>query len=79
MLLKQSGIAFYLLYLSGDLESNPGPVKDPCGLCSKDSRSNQRAIRVPKSPLFDATQCDLSRFREILEKIEEKNRNSEAT
>ena len=37
--------ASYLLLLAGDVSSNPGPVKDPCAICSKGCRSNQRAIQ----------------------------------
>ena len=32
------------LLLSGDLELNPGPVTDPCGVCSKGVRKNQQGI-----------------------------------
>ena len=46
LLFKQAGIAVYLLYLSGDLDINPGPVKDPCRICTKGCRSNQRAIQM---------------------------------
>lgn len=45
LLFKQARVAMYLLYLSGDLEINPGPVKDPCRICTKGCRSNQRAIQ----------------------------------
>ena len=37
--------ASYLLLLAGDVSSKPGPVKDPCTICSKGCRSNQRAIQ----------------------------------
>ena len=37
-------ILFMLLLLCGDIESNPGPVQFPCGVCEKDVRENQRAI-----------------------------------
>ena len=37
-------ILFILLLLCGDIESNPGPVQFPCGVCEKDVRDNQRAI-----------------------------------
>lgn len=45
LLFKQARVAMHLLYLSGDLEINPGPVEDPCRICSKGCRSNQRAIQ----------------------------------
>jgi hypothetical protein len=31
-----------LLILSGDIALNPGPVKYPCGKCSKPVRKNQK-------------------------------------
>ena len=31
-------ILFMLLLLCGDIESNPGPVQFPCGVCEKDVR-----------------------------------------
>ena len=34
-----------LILLSGDINLNPGPVKDPCFLCNKGCRSNQKAIQ----------------------------------
>lgn len=33
-----------LILLSGDISLNPGPVKHPCGKCSKPVRKNQHAI-----------------------------------
>ena len=34
-----------LILLSGDVNLNPGPVKDPCFLCNKGCRSNQKAVQ----------------------------------
>jgi hypothetical protein len=34
-----------LLILSGDIALNPGPVKYPCGKCSKPVRKNQKGIQ----------------------------------
>lgn len=34
----------YLLALSGDIEANPGPIRDPCGSCTRPVRKNQNAI-----------------------------------
>ena len=34
-----------LILLSGDANLNPGPVKNPCVLCNKGCRSNQKAVR----------------------------------
>ena len=36
--------ATFNLLLSGDIERNPGPTKDPCGKCSKSVRTNQRSL-----------------------------------
>ena len=36
--------AMIILALSGDISLNPGPVKNPCGLCSKSVASNHRAV-----------------------------------
>ena len=36
--------ASYLVLLAGDVSSNPGPVKDPCVICCKGCRSNQKAL-----------------------------------
>jgi hypothetical protein len=33
-----------ILLLSGDISTNPGPVKYPCGKCSKHVKRNQRGI-----------------------------------
>ena len=56
-LLKQSTIALYLLVLAGDLELNPGPVSNPCGLCQKGCRSNQRAIQCDQCDRWFHAKC----------------------
>jgi Zn finger protein HypA/HybF involved in hydrogenase expression len=33
-----------ILLLSGDISTNPGPIKYPCGKCSKPVKRNQRGI-----------------------------------
>ena len=38
------GFLLLLLFLCGDVELNPGPVKYPCGWCSKSVRSDQESI-----------------------------------
>lgn len=48
--LKVGNITFcaaYIVLLSGDIMTNPGPAKDPRTVCSKGCRKNQKA-----------TQCD---------------------
>lgn len=34
----------FLLTVYGDIELNPGPVKDPCGSCSRPVKCNQRSL-----------------------------------
>ena len=47
---KRSGMAICLLYLAGDLETNPGPsLKKICGICTKTIRKNQ--------PFCDCSVC----------------------
>ena len=55
-----SGGKLYLLLtllLSGDLELNPGPVKDPCAVCSKCVRKNQRGIACDSCDSWFHTKC----------------------
>ena len=33
-----------IIILSGDINLNPGPPKDPCGICQKGVRKNQKGI-----------------------------------
>jgi hypothetical protein len=33
-----------ILIISGDISLNPGPVKNPCGLCAKPVAKNHRAV-----------------------------------
>lgn len=40
--------AAFMVVLAGDIQQNPGPVKDACVVCAKGCRKNQKAI-----------QCDL--------------------
>lgn len=35
---------YYNLLVSGDIAENPGPVRNPCGDCTKSVKSNQRAM-----------------------------------
>ena len=41
--------AFLILLLSGDISTNPGPVKYPCGKCSKPVKRNQRGKFIVKT------------------------------
>ena len=49
--------ASYLLLLAGDVSSNPGPVKDPCTICSKGCHSNQRAIQCDGCDKWHHAKC----------------------
>ena len=44
-LTKLTLYATYLILIAGDIERNPGPIKDPCCVCSKGCHRNQRAIQ----------------------------------
>lgn len=55
------------LLLSGDLELNPGPTKDPCGICSKCIRVNQKCIACDTCNTWFHITCinmDLSTFNQ---------------
>ena len=45
-----------LLLISG-LESNPGPVKYPCGICSKPCRWNQKAVACDECDQWTHAKC----------------------
>ena len=47
----------WLLLLSGDVESNPGPVRYPCTVCSKPVRSNQRGIECSMCGKWTHAKC----------------------
>lgn len=49
--------ALYLLLLAGDVSSNPGPMKDPCTICFKGCRSNQRAIQCDGCDKWHYAKC----------------------
>ena len=46
-----------LLVLSGDVEANPGPIRNPCTICSKCVRNNQRAILYSKCGMWTHAKC----------------------
>ncbi len=33
-----------LIFVSGDIHSNPGPIQNPCGICKKPVANNHRAL-----------------------------------
>ena len=47
-----------LLMLSGNIEVNPGPIyKYPCGICSKPTKSNQKAIQCDFCDIWHHVKC----------------------
>lgn len=46
-----------LLALSGDIESNPSPVKFPCSMCDKLVRRNQHAIPCSECDRWTQAKC----------------------
>lgn len=46
-----------LLFLCGDINLNPGPVKYPCGKCSKAVKSNQKGIQCDFCDYWFHTRC----------------------
>ena len=47
-LLNISLAASFLVVLAGDVSLNPGPETDPCALCTKGCRKNQRAVQCDR-------------------------------
>ncbi|XP_048579020.1 uncharacterized protein LOC125560735 [Nematostella vectensis] len=51
-------ISLILIIMANDCSTmNPGPVKDPCGICQKPTRSNQRAIQCDECDMWYHTKC----------------------
>lgn len=49
--------ASLLVLLAGDVSSNPGPVKDPCAICSKGCHSNQKAVQCDECNKWNHAKC----------------------
>ena len=45
------------LFRSGDIRTNPGPLKHPCGLCSKPVKRNQKGIECEDCFEWFHTNC----------------------
>ena len=45
------------LNVCGDIEVNPGPVKDPCGKCSRPVKCNQRSLLCEDCNLYWHQKC----------------------
>jgi TnpA family transposase len=54
--------------LSGDISTNPGPVKYPCGKCSKPVKRNQRVRLFIFTPEVIVGAFDLSSTSSVLKK-----------
>lgn len=48
---------FLLLFISGDIELNPGPVKHPCSVCLKPVAKNHRALDCDSCKLWSHIKC----------------------
>ena len=53
------------LVLSGDVSLNPGPITDPCVVCKKGCRRNQRMVQCDKCDLWCHAKRDREREREM--------------
>ena len=47
-----------LLFLCGDVELNPGPLRYPCGICTKSVRCNQRGILCDSCDKWFHASCE---------------------
>ena len=56
-LVKLSLSAGYLVLLSGDVSLNSGPIVDPCAVCKKGCRRNQRAVQCDESDWWYHARC----------------------
>ena len=56
-LMKLSLGASYLVLLAGDVSLNPGPIIDPCAVCKKGCRRNQRAVQCDECDLWYHAKC----------------------
>ena len=50
-------VACCILLLCGDIQSQPGPPKHPCGLCNKAVRENQKAIECEECLVWYHVNC----------------------
>ena len=53
----QALVNYWLLLLAGDVERNPGPVKHPCGICSRPVKCNQKGIQCDCCYYWLHTKC----------------------
>ena len=66
-LLNTSLAASFLVVLAGDVSLNPGPGTDPCALCTKGCRKNQRAVQCDVCDRWFHAKCINMNHREYLD------------
>ena len=66
-LLNISLAASFLVVLAGDVSLNPGPETDPCALCTKGCRKNQRAVQCDECDRWFHAKCINMNHREYLD------------
>ena len=66
-LLNISLAASFLVVLAGDVSLNPGPETDPCALCTKGCRKNQRAVQCDECDCWFHAKCINMNHREYLD------------
>ena len=49
--------ATYMVLLAGDVMENPGPVKNPCAVCHKGCKRNQKAIQCDSCDAWFHAKC----------------------
>ena len=66
-LLNISLAASFLVVLTGDVSLNPGSKTDPCVLCAKGCRKNQRAVQCDECDRWFHSKCIIMNHREYHE------------
>ena len=50
-------LTLFIILLAGDVETNPGPVKYPCGICGKPVANNHRALECDSCNQWHHIKC----------------------
>ena len=56
-LINISLAASFFVILAGDVSLNPGPIRDPCVLCAKGCRINQKAVQCDECDRWFQAKC----------------------
>ena len=56
-LVNTSLTASFFVILAGDVSLNPGPIRDPCVLCAKGCRMNQKAVQCDECDRWFHAKC----------------------